>query len=69
MNGYVKDGALNSYHVSCARAIADITRDRGLDKRAALIAITTAIAESSLHNYTEPNDLARRPVRSRAGGT
>ncbi|WP_406071035.1 hypothetical protein [Micromonospora sp. NBC_01638] len=57
MNGYLKDGALNSYHVSFARAIADITRGRGLDKRAALIAITTAITESSLHNYTEPNDL------------
>ncbi|MFI5895209.1 hypothetical protein ACIA5D_34430 [Actinoplanes sp. NPDC051513] len=56
MNGQRVGTALNGYHVSCARAITATVAGRGLDKRAAVIAITTAITESSLHNYTEAVD-------------
>ena len=44
------------FNVSCARAIADTSRGRGLAQRAAVIAVTTAITESTLHNYTEAAD-------------
>ncbi|MBT2477744.1 hypothetical protein [Streptomyces sp. ISL-94] len=43
-------GAMTAYRLSCARAIADATRARGLPDRAAVIAITTAITESVLEN-------------------
>jgi hypothetical protein len=56
MNGNRVGTSLNGYHVSCARAISATAAGRGLDKRAAVIAITTAITESSLHNYTEAVD-------------
>jgi hypothetical protein len=56
MNGNRVGRSLNGYHVSCARAISATAAGRGLDKRAAVIAITTAITESSLHNYTEAVD-------------
>jgi hypothetical protein len=56
MNGVRLGTALSGYHVSCARAITATVAGRGLDKRAAVIAITTAITESSLHNYTEAVD-------------
>ncbi len=56
MNGQRVGQSLGAYHVSCARAISATVAGRGLDKRAAVIAITTAITESSLHNYTEAVD-------------
>ncbi|GLW35864.1 hypothetical protein [Actinoplanes regularis] len=56
MNGSRLGQSLNAYNVSCARAITATVAGRGLDKRATVIAITTAITESSLHNYTEAVD-------------
>jgi hypothetical protein len=56
MNGQRLGRALTDYNVSCARVIAATVSGRGLDKRAAVIAITTAITESTLHNYTEAVD-------------
>jgi hypothetical protein len=37
--------------VACARAIVETVKARKLDRRAAVIAVTTAIAESTLHNH------------------
>ena len=56
MNGPRLGHAVNAYTISCARAIVQTTRARGLDQRAAVIAVTTAITESTLHNYTQPVD-------------
>jgi hypothetical protein len=56
MNGVRLGHSINAYNVSCARSIINATRNRGLASRAAVIAITTAITESSLHNYTEAAD-------------
>ncbi|GLZ00104.1 VCBS repeat-containing protein [Actinoplanes sp. NBRC 103695] len=56
MNGPRMGRAVNGYNVSCARIITDTVRGRGLDSRAAVIAVTTAITESTLHNYTEAVD-------------
>ncbi|WP_433305098.1 FG-GAP repeat domain-containing protein [Actinoplanes sp. CA-030573] len=52
MNGRRLGASLNGYNVSCARAIVDNVRARGLNQRAATIAVTAAITESTLHNYT-----------------
>ncbi|UBU08523.1 FG-GAP repeat domain-containing protein [Nonomuraea gerenzanensis] len=52
MNGPRLGRSVNAYNVSCARIITATTKGRGLDKRAAVIAVTTAITESTLHNYT-----------------
>ncbi|RCG27879.1 VCBS repeat-containing protein [Sphaerisporangium album] len=52
MNGPRLGQSVNAYNVSCARIIVDTTKSRSLDKRAAVIAVTTAITESTLHNYT-----------------
>ena len=52
MNGRRLGGSLNGYNVSCARAIVGNVKARGLDQRAAVISVTAAIAESTLHNYT-----------------
>ena len=42
--------------ISCARAIvAEVKKDK-LDKRAAVIAVTTAVAESGLHDYTQADN-------------
>ncbi len=38
--------------VSCARIIAQTVKGDKLEERAAVIAVTTAITESSLHDYT-----------------
>ena len=46
------DGEMNAYRVSCARVIAATIRGRGLDRRAAQIAITTTIVESTIRNLT-----------------
>jgi hypothetical protein len=44
--------SVNGYSISCARAIVANVQARGLNQRAAVIAVTVAVAESSLHNYT-----------------
>jgi hypothetical protein len=44
--------AVTGYNISCARAIVRHVLGRGLPARAAVIAVTTAITESTLHNYT-----------------
>ncbi|MGP4105402.1 hypothetical protein, partial [Nonomuraea sp. KM90] len=44
--------AMNGYRVSCARAITQVVRNRNLDKRAAVIAVTTTIVETSIRNVT-----------------
>jgi hypothetical protein len=56
MNGRRLGRSVNAYTVSCARTIVETTAGRGLAQRAAVIAVTTAITESSLHNYTEAVD-------------
>ena len=52
MTGKRLGRSVNGYHVSCARAIVGHVVDRRLPAHAAVIAVTTAIAESTLHNYT-----------------
>ena len=52
MTGRRLGGSVTGYSISCARAIVANVQARGLNQRAAVIAVTTAIAESSLHNYT-----------------
>ena len=44
--------AVSGYNISCARSIVKQVLRRGLPARAAVIAVTTAITESTLHNYT-----------------
>jgi hypothetical protein len=56
MNGVRLGHALNAYNVSCARAIISKVHRDGLNDRAAVIAVTTAITESTLHNYTQAAD-------------
>ncbi|WP_344057048.1 hypothetical protein, partial [Sphaerisporangium rubeum] len=56
MNGPRMGRSVNAYNVSCARVISRTVKGRGLDKRAAVIAVTTAITESTLHNYTTAVD-------------
>ncbi|MDQ7911089.1 hypothetical protein RB614_42035 [Phytohabitans sp. ZYX-F-186] len=56
MNGERLGHAVNAYNISCARVITATARGRGLAKRATVIAVTTAITESTLHNYTEAVD-------------
>src|SRR5262249_5987750 len=56
MNGDRLGSAINGYNVSCARAIVAATRSRALAERAAVIAVTTAITESTLHDYTQSDD-------------
>ncbi|WBB91211.1 hypothetical protein [Verrucosispora sp. WMMC514] len=43
-------GAMTAYRVSCARMVVDTVRDRDLASRAAVIAITTTIVESTIQN-------------------
>ena len=52
MTGWRLGRSVTGYSISCARAIVANVQARGLNQRAAVIAVTTAIAESSLHNYT-----------------
>ncbi|MGW0673596.1 hypothetical protein ACWD28_41940, partial [Streptomyces sp. NPDC002746] len=52
--------AMTSYRVSCARAIVNTVRARGLSERAAVIAITTVIVESNIEN--NPNVLDHTSV-------
>ncbi len=43
-------GNMNAYNVSCARAVVQSVRNRGLNPRAAAIAVATTIVESSIAN-------------------
>jgi VCBS repeat protein len=52
MTGERMGRSVSGYNISCARAIVRQVLRRGLPARAAVIAVTTAIAESTLHNYT-----------------
>src|SRR5690349_3060472 len=56
MTGRRLGHSVTGYSISCARAIVANVQARGLDQRAAVIAVTAAIAESSLHNYTVATD-------------
>ena len=56
MNGPRLGRRIGGDHVCCARVIVNTTRSRGLAPRAAVIAVTTAITESTLHNYIEAVD-------------
>ncbi|CAL9674047.1 hypothetical protein SUDANB105_07740 [Streptomyces sp. enrichment culture] len=49
-------GYLNAYRISCARMVTQAVKDRGLNPRAATIAIATIIVESSMNNYSQPVD-------------
>ncbi|MEV4478077.1 hypothetical protein, partial [Nonomuraea sp. NPDC049504] len=49
-------GYMSAYRVSCARMIVKAVRERGLDLRAAAIAMTTVIVESSIQNISEKVD-------------
>ena len=51
MNGQRLGRAVTGYSISCARAIVSHVQSRGLGQRAAVIAVTAAITESTLHNY------------------
>ena len=52
MTGQRLGQSVTGYNISCARSIVRHVRQRGLPARAAVIAVTTAITESTLHNYT-----------------
>jgi hypothetical protein len=56
MNGRRLGRAISGGRVACARAIVRVVRARGLPQRAAVIAVTTAIAESTLLNHTVATD-------------
>lgn len=56
MTGERMGSAVDGYNISCARVITARVAARGLSQRAAVIAVTTAITESTLHNYTEAVD-------------
>jgi hypothetical protein len=56
MNGPRLGRSINGDNICCARVIVTTTKKRGLHFRAAVIALTTAITESTLHNYTEAGD-------------
>ncbi|HEY0498583.1 MAG TPA: hypothetical protein VGD48_22775 [Kutzneria sp.] len=57
LNGPRLGPSIVGYQVSCARAIVDTVQGRGLNSRAAVIAVTTAITESNLRNLTQAVDL------------
>ncbi|MCY1143578.1 tachylectin-related carbohydrate-binding protein [Actinoplanes sp. Pm04-4] len=48
--------AMTGYRVSCARAVITAVQRRGLTERAAVIAITTTIVESTIRNTSEKLD-------------
>ncbi len=49
-------GSVDGYQVSCARAVVDHVKERGMDDKAAKIAIATTIVETNLHNYNKAVD-------------
>lgn len=52
MSGQRLGRSVSGYNISCARSIVRHVLRLGLPARAAVIAVTTAITESTLHNYT-----------------
>jgi hypothetical protein len=63
MNGRRLGRNVTGYSISCARRIVDSVKDymrhrpeKQLDRRTAVIAVTTAITESTLNNYTRMFD-------------
>ncbi|MFC7530911.1 FG-GAP repeat domain-containing protein [Actinoplanes sp. GCM10030250] len=56
MNGRRLGRAVTGRSISCARIIVGTVLARGLPERAAVIAVTTAIAESTLHNHAVATD-------------
>jgi len=59
LNGTLKAkmrGYMTAYRVSCARMVIKAVHDRGLDPRAATIAIATTIVETSIQNISEEVD-------------
>ena len=52
MTGRRLGPAISGKSIACARAIVSAVQARGLNRRAAVIAVTTAIAESTLNNHT-----------------
>ncbi len=55
LNGHL-GGGVDGYQVSCARAVVDSVKNRGMDEHAATIAIATAIVEGNIHNYSKAVD-------------
>ncbi|MER6201450.1 peptidase M23 [Streptomyces sp. NPDC001586] len=49
-------GYMNAYKVSCARMVTQAVKDRGLNQRAAAIALATVIVETSVNNYSQAVD-------------
>ncbi|MEV4476247.1 tachylectin-related carbohydrate-binding protein [Nonomuraea sp. NPDC049504] len=49
-------GYMSAYRVSCARMVVKAVHDRGLDRRAAVIAVATIIVETSVQNISEEVD-------------
>lgn len=56
LNGDRMGQSVNGYRVSCARAVVREVRRRGLNQRASVIAVTTAITESGLENLSQMLD-------------
>lgn len=55
LNGKLR-GYLTGYRMSCARRVVETVRGRGLARRAAAIAVTTTIVESTIENISEEVD-------------
>jgi hypothetical protein len=49
-------GDVDGYQISCARAVVDSVKQRGMDEHAATIAIATTIVEGNMHNYNKAVD-------------
>ncbi|MFF8769638.1 hypothetical protein [Kitasatospora sp. NPDC015120] len=49
-------GYMTAYRVSCARAIVNAVKNRGLPQRAAVLAVTTSIVETTLRNNPNEED-------------
>ncbi|MFE4822944.1 hypothetical protein ACFRFU_42350 [Streptomyces sp. NPDC056704] len=47
---------MTAYRLSCARAIVEAVKDRGLPRRAAVLAVTTSIVETTLRNNPNMED-------------
>lgn len=56
MSGRRLGSYITGIRVACARVIVRTVQDRGLGQRAAVIAVATAIAESTLTNHAEATD-------------
>jgi hypothetical protein len=56
MNGRRLGALVSGRSIACARIIVRTVQSRGLGARAAVIAVTTAIAESTLNNHLEATD-------------